>query len=189
MKLAFVGKKESGKTYACNYLGLNILSFAEPVKKIAHQLGWDGKKDNKGRKALQLIGTDIGRMLDPDIWVKRFLESYKEYNSMLLRYNLSDQYIIQDYYFDPKNGLGCDDCRFNNEAELLKEKGFTIIHLSRPRPLSWWIKEIFTLRILRSFHKSERGIDKKYIDYYIKARNIEELTSKLDQLMEELCKS
>lgn len=165
MKVAFVGKMQSGKTSACNYLGLHIIPFAKGVKDAAYDLGWDGKKDKKGRKALQLIGTDVARMLKPNIWVDRWIM------------NCRDQF---------SHKLGCDDCRFNNEASMLKANGFTIVHISRPRSLSYWIKEIFTLRILSHFHKSEKGIDTKYIDYYIKAKNLDELYREIDKIKSKL---
>lgn len=185
-KLAFVGRMCCGKTTAVNYFNLYNIPFAKGVKDVAYQLGWDGKKDKKGRKVLQLIGTDIGRVLSPDIWVDKWFRDYTHYQNEVVKYKFSDQYIMSDIYFDPKNGVGNDDCRFNNEAKELKDNGFTIIHITRPRPFIWWIKEIFSLRILRHFHASERGIDKKYIDYYITARNMTELKSELDKLKEKL---
>jgi len=47
------------------------VSLAEPVKEIASKyMGWDGKKDKKGRKLLIDIGTTIGRAYCQDVWVK-----------------------------------------------------------------------------------------------------------------------
>jgi hypothetical protein len=49
--------------------------FATGAKDIAFRIGWDGKKDNKGRKLLQDIG-DVGRNYNPDTWATL---SYKEF--------------------------------------------------------------------------------------------------------------
>lgn len=81
-----------------------ILSFAEPVKEIAAYFGWDGRKDERGRKLLQQIGTDVGRTYNPDIWVNRWLQratSFKEQGVSVL----------------------ADDVRFANEAEAIRGIG------------------------------------------------------------------
>ena len=38
-----------------------ILPFAKPVKDVARNMGWNGEKDEKGRRLLQLLGTECGR--------------------------------------------------------------------------------------------------------------------------------
>lgn len=49
-------------------------SFAAPLKIAAAKLfGWDGAKDDKGRKLLQRLGSDVGRHFDPNIWLSAFL--------------------------------------------------------------------------------------------------------------------
>lgn len=79
------GRAGCGKTTAalylegnlCNYLGLNVLhtAFATSLKEIARNcFGWDGVKDEKGRRLLQVIGTDAGRAYDENIWVKKMDE-------------------------------------------------------------------------------------------------------------------
>ena len=56
-----------GQTHA------KILPFAAPLKKFAIDLGWNGKKDKRGRRLLQLLGADCGRdCIDKDIWVKHW---------------------------------------------------------------------------------------------------------------------
>lgn len=73
------GKAEHGKTLAANVLKnllesrgdkTLILSFADYLKFICMEyLGWDGKKDDKGRETLQYVGTDLIRNRDGDFWV------------------------------------------------------------------------------------------------------------------------
>lgn len=42
-------------------------AFADDVKSIAFDYGWDGNKDTKGRKLLQDVGA-VGRAYNKDIW-------------------------------------------------------------------------------------------------------------------------
>ena len=64
------GKAESGKNtvadfianyYMKSYIDKNNfirgVAFADEVKSIAYNLGWDGVKDSKGRELLQQIGA------------------------------------------------------------------------------------------------------------------------------------
>jgi len=118
--IAFTGNKQSGKTESYNELkkiytdAVYKLSFAEPVKKIAReQFGWDGKKDKKGRKLLQLIGTEVGRGYNSNIWVEKM-------EKILKNINYSNVIVI------------IDDLRFDNEAELIKKWNGIIIKIKRP---------------------------------------------------------
>lgn len=85
------------KDYLCE-----IKSFATKVKQIAREsFGWDGQKDERGRRLLQVIGTECGRAYDPDIWVKHVMKDVINYTLLL------DFVII-------------DDWRFPNEAEAFE---------------------------------------------------------------------
>lgn len=105
MRLAFSGKICSGKSTAAKYmsqiLDCQVLSLAQPIKKIAREI-FDMK--TKDRRLLQIIGA-TGRALDEDIWVKKLLEEVT-----------NDHCIV-------------DDVRFKNEAGILRENGFLIIRL------------------------------------------------------------
>ena len=47
-----------------------ITHYADLLKYICKAyFGWDGKKDEAGRKLLQFVGTDIVRKKYPDFWV------------------------------------------------------------------------------------------------------------------------
>jgi len=111
MKIILVsGYIGSGKTTFLNYLKdkLNSLgyytekfSFADKVKEIAKKdFLWDGKKDKKGRRLLQVIGTEAGREYNEDIWavhLKNKLDSLPVKPSVVI----------------------IDDWRFPNEYEIL----------------------------------------------------------------------
>jgi len=114
--IAFTGKYQSGKTTCANFIQNTIkLSFAKPVKDIAkRQFGWDGQKDDRGRKLLQLIGTDVGREYNPNIWVEKMEQEFEN----------------KEYWHT--NIIIIDDLRFNNEAELIKKWEGIIIEIIRP---------------------------------------------------------
>ncbi len=72
------GPLGGGKTFLANEIkdcfnGVVILPFAKLLKDFAFEMGWDGKKDPKGRRLLQLLGTECGRKcISQDIWVKHW---------------------------------------------------------------------------------------------------------------------
>ena len=135
--IAFTGLAQSGKTTAANFIpGVKILSFADPVKQIAlTSFNWDGVKDEKGRRLLQVIGTECGRAYDYDIWVKKMREQIAIYAPL---YNV----------------IAIDDCRFNNESELVRELGGIVIEIIRPG-------------CAPDGHASEQGISPDLIDKHI----------------------
>ncbi len=50
----------------------SIVPMAKEIKRIAREdFGWDGKKDENGRRLLQVLGTEAGRMYDENIWVHK----------------------------------------------------------------------------------------------------------------------
>lgn len=121
MIIAFTGKAGSGKTTIANALAkskrlkergilTNVYSFASEIKRIARvEFGWDGQKDERGRRLLQLLGTEVGRAYDPDIWIKK-------------AFNRIDKSIDMVSIID--------DCRFDNEAYAILERGGAVISLN-----------------------------------------------------------
>lgn len=107
------GKAGSGKGTVANFLEKKIqdipsmtvfrYGFANPLKYMAKAfIGWDGQKDEKGRKLLQWQGR-IGREYDENIWVKHFLNQLDKQSGML-----------------PFNFSIVDDWRFPNELNYLR---------------------------------------------------------------------
>jgi hypothetical protein len=107
------GKMGSGKSLSAKYL-MDMLGelhltgavtpLALPIKIIATKyLGWDGKKDEKGRKLLQTLGTEVGREYNSNCWV-----SY-----------LVDQYV-PSLEFYPLDFIIVDDWRFPNEYDYVQ---------------------------------------------------------------------
>ena len=107
---AYAGKSEVGKLIV-ERLGGNhfVLPFAKPLKDMARDVfGWDGKKDEKGRKFLQLLGTEIGRCYNENFWVDQWIAAVKKKNG-----------TIRDVI--------TDDTRYDNEALAAKNNGGIIV--------------------------------------------------------------
>jgi len=90
-----------------------IVPFARPLKEFAKQLGWNGIKDDNGRKILQLLGTDIGRnLIDPDIWIKHWETTVIELGR------------------EGERLFVADDLRFTNEAKIITMYHGTLIKMT-----------------------------------------------------------
>jgi len=81
------------------FTSIKICRFAEGVKQVARDgFGWDGVKDEKGRRLLQVVGTECGRDYNKNIWAEK---AYTD--------NKGDILIF-------------DDWRFPNEYEVWLDK-------------------------------------------------------------------
>lgn len=98
--------------YAEHHMGIQggIYPFAGPLKRIAMSMGWNGKKDEKGRRLLQILGTECGReCIGEDVWVNLWRDQVR----------------------------GCpmgwvavaDDVRFDNEVEAIHALGGLVVQL------------------------------------------------------------
>ena len=94
------GKSTLGRLIAAQFKNPKIIPFAYPLKMAAVDLGWDGKKDDKGRRLLQLLGTEIGReCIDENIWINKWEDARISCKA------------------DDADIVIADDCRFLNEVE------------------------------------------------------------------------
>jgi hypothetical protein len=122
--LCLSGKAESGKSTAAEFIKCElakqeyiaiVMSFANKVKYYAEKyFGWNGIKDECGRKLLQDIGM-IARKVNPNFWVEEILDFLRVFGSNF-------DYII------------IDDCRFENEINIFKDEGYdvTAVRIERP---------------------------------------------------------
>lgn len=172
--ICFSGKAGSGKDTAArlmrNYLWGNgqrvlILHYADLLKFMCKQLfNWDGKKDERGRRLLQYVGTDVVRKKNPDLWV-RFIEWELEL--------FPDRW---DYVIIP-------DCRFPNELTILVEDGFDVKHVRVQREdceggLTQEQKE----------HASETALDGVIADYTLENNGtIADLMREILKMMDKSC--
>ena len=96
------GKDTATKFLEENYNGIRI-GLADKVKEIATLMGWDGEKDEKGRKLLTNIGH-TGVKYNKYVWVENVLHQI-DYNLWLdnnviisdLRFIHEEQYIRDRY--------------------------------------------------------------------------------------------
>jgi hypothetical protein len=150
MIIGVIGKAYSGKSTVTkvfqkvgieNGVLFTRIPFAEEVKRIARDcFFWDGKKDDRGRKLLQLIGTEVGRGYDQQIWIKHWQNYTNRYlaNGMLdierVLNTIDSEFKANANAFWVKNpnkkfmsGVISDDVRFPNEVEAIKNyKGIII---------------------------------------------------------------
>lgn len=115
-------------------------AFADCVKDIAREMGWDDEKDEKGRRLLQEIGT-AGRNYYKDVWVDKVISKIHFQSSFI-----SPVTIITDW-------------RYINEVEKIK-KAFpdviTIRVIGREYDLG-----------VNADHESEHGLDGVMTDYVL----------------------
>lgn len=116
MIIGITGKAGAGKSTLGNFIRKHMrelsafqhvvkIGFADDVKSIAaNQFRWNGQKDDKGRRLLQVIGTEAGRAYNENIWVEKLAE-----------------------YDAPHVCVIADDVRFNNEAIMCKQRGKLIL--------------------------------------------------------------
>jgi len=148
------GYAESGKDTVANQIKwqlqdmkfdtrIVIIHYADILKFICKQyFGWDGQKDNKGRELLQHVGTDIVRAKDENYWINFVVQ-------------------IIDMFKDEWDYVLIPDCRFPNEADVIKSKFDSIaIRVVRPGYKNHLTEE-------QRHHASEISMDGYKFDYII----------------------
>ncbi|MFW5972399.1 MAG: hypothetical protein ACOCTG_00290 [Bacteroidota bacterium] len=138
IKIAFVGRKHSGKSTAACFAEAALMnkgfdpraeSFAAPIKRMREAflestgIAYDGINDKEtpmtalpGRPSIrsieQTIGTEWGRwLIHPDIWLAHM--------ELRLTATRADAVVI-------------DDVRFRNELEWCRTHGFSVVWIQRP---------------------------------------------------------
>jgi len=88
-----------------------VIPFAYPIKSIAKlHFGWDGLKDERGRRLLQTLGTEAGRTYNPNLWVN-------QWKAIALRHLATGVAVITD------------DVRFENEVRIIRSMDGKTINL------------------------------------------------------------
>ena len=130
--IAITGLAGSGKSSVasllCIHHGFRLVKFADPIKDMLRAIGL-GPAELEGNKkglpsrllggkspryAMQTLGTDWGRsMIHDNLWINIWRSRAKD--------------ILAD-------GLPvvCDDARFQNEAEIVRDLGGEIWNIKRP---------------------------------------------------------
>jgi hypothetical protein len=171
MLLALSGLAGAGKSTAAKHLsavhGFTLVKFAGPLKRMLRSIGLSeeeiegGKKEvpssllcgKSPRHAMQTLGTEWGRdLIGPDFWVNLWEFTTCEVLSE------GGKVVV-------------DDCRFPNEAEMVRKLGGKIVTIQGPRKLSL-------------SHASEQFLRGDYIIF--NDETIYDLNRELDKLVEEL---
>lgn len=127
MIVGILGKKGHGKDTVGGFLkayGFETVSFAQPLKRAAKiifgltESQVNGSIEEKEavdpawgkspRELLQLLGTEVGRSIDSEVWIKSCFNK-----------------------LDPNKRWAITDVRFPNEAAAIKERGGIIIKVVR----------------------------------------------------------
>jgi len=114
--VGLMGLAESGKDTAALALvanGWRRVAFADKLKSLAFQFGWNGCKDQKGRKLLQDLGM-AARSYKHDFWIMQAFRTALE----TLHPNVYT------------------DVRFQNEADYIRGRGGIIIRIKKPEQIS-----------------------------------------------------
>lgn len=139
LKIAISGKMCSGKTtlldMITDYHDVEVcsggadqdilqvaerFSLADPVKEVAHRY-FRMPEDYKDRSLLQKIGQQF-RDIEPMVWINLLIDRADEYESIQDSLEAADGASM-------KGCAICDDVRFPNELEALKEAGWITIRL------------------------------------------------------------
>jgi hypothetical protein len=161
MIIGIAGRAGSGKSTLANMLtsrhGYKELNFADPLKDMARALGFkvDTQQDKQtihpywklsGRHFLQLWGTQVGRQLVPEV-ISQMPNIWIQHMDMRLTSYCNEEGVLTQ-------SVVVADVRFPDEAQMIKENGGIVIHLSRDDEQ-------------QMTHISERDLPRSVIDYWI----------------------
>lgn len=108
--VGLAGYARSGKDAAAGALvdlGYDRRGFADALKLLAGRIGWDGRKDDAGRKLLQDLGVGARDVLSPDVWVDALMST------------IDGPTVITDV-------------RFPNEVDAICDRGGVVVRVWRP---------------------------------------------------------
>lgn len=113
--------KDTVADYLCKVHGFRRVSFAAPIYDMLTALGFPAPATREEKEAIhpmwgfswrhaaQTLGTEWGRSLDKDIWLKLLVRRIKD--------SAHCKFVISDV-------------RFENEAHTIRDNGGTLLHLS-----------------------------------------------------------
>jgi hypothetical protein len=146
--IGLAGKARSGKDTAAEYLrdthGLATYALAGPLKQMLTSVF--GEHFHTGdreaicpetgvsyRVMMQLLGTEWGRRVNPDIWVNLMLKQWADVQRVWpVQYDTGMQVVLKPG--GPAvvlNGMVVSDVRFDNEAEAILDAGGIVVNIVR----------------------------------------------------------
>ena len=108
--VGLAGYAGSGKDAAASALvdaGYARRGFADALKDLAERIGWDGAKDDTGRRLLQELGVGCRNVLGADVWVDALMG------------RITGPTVITDV-------------RFPNEVTAIANHGGIVVRVVRP---------------------------------------------------------
>jgi hypothetical protein len=168
--IGICGRKRHGKDSVGRILrdinGFQLTAFADPVKRVAmdvYGLSWeqcygDGPEkeridpnwDLSPRVIMQRIGTEVGRSIHPDTWIKHTLNNIRsaadgagfvERDDIGRRFNRIPPPVASTLWV-------VTDVRFPNEADAIRAIGGCVVKVVRP-----------SLGVSTDEHPSETSVD------------------------------
>lgn len=167
IRIGLSGKMLSGKSSVAQYL-INKYDFVEYsfAKKLKQIIKERYNYNGKDRAKLQDFGEKV-REFDRSFWTG---------------------YVIKEIPLD--RNVVISDVRYDDEADLLKDIGFTLIRLvvNRKMQLERLKKRAEKLDLIRLEHNSETALDKYgEFDYVIDANgSLDELCEQIDAIIESI---
>lgn len=130
--------------------------WGESSMRNAPDVNWDGLTP---RRALQELGTEYGRSMHPDVWVRKALHIYSELKRTPCAHYFPN--IGLDYDYGGTNryqGVVVPDVRFQNEVEAVRAAGGVVWRVIRTGA---------GLKGAAGNHSSEASIDGSHCDRLI----------------------
>ena len=118
MLIGLTGRMGSGKDAVAAHLvehhDFTRFAFADILKELARDIGWDGAKDEKGRRLLQDLGHGVRQHLGDDSWVKALDRAI---------WRVCNPYTSR---------IAVSDVRYPNEVEWVRSYGGLLVRVDRP---------------------------------------------------------
>lgn len=123
------GSAEAGKSFYANVIReklskmgytVVITPLAKKLKEQATMLGWDGKKDERGRTLLQKLSDPIKAYYGKDCYAKWALQDAYE------------DCVLTDAFNEGKYVMICDDARMLDEMDFFKDFQKLTVRIKRP---------------------------------------------------------
>jgi hypothetical protein len=111
--IGLCGYARSGKDTAAEGLieiGWTRVALADPLKRVALAIGWDGEKDEPGRVLLQNLGQAVREHIAPDAWITALLTAAERVHGDVV----------------------VTDVRYPNEAAAIRDQGGYLVQIVRP---------------------------------------------------------